>query len=92
LLESFDVPVLVNDSVDNGIEIHLMHLLRQQVHQIVHLADLIVLVQVMLAPLRKELLTNKDDEVAEVRVACQLLVLPRMHHASLDLVRQWTYH
>jgi hypothetical protein len=57
LFETFEIPVLIDDSMNNSGEENLVCLLAQQVDQIMHLIDSIRIHSILLAPLRQELLT-----------------------------------
>ncbi len=51
LLETFEIPVLINDSMNNSREEDLLSLISKQVHQVMHLVDLLSIFKVLDTPL-----------------------------------------
>ena len=88
LAEALQIPVLVDDGVDDSREEHLVRLLSKKVNQVVHLVDGGLVAAVLLAPLRQDLLAEQEDEVAQVSVGCEILVLACILETGLDLVEQ----
>ena len=78
--------------MDDSGEEDLLSLVSEKVHQVMHVVDLFVVTLVPLAPLREELLTQKEDEVSDVFVVGKIDVLPGVLEAHLDLVHEWTAH
>jgi hypothetical protein len=71
-LESFHVPILVDDLVDHaGLE-NLMSLVGKQVHQVVHVVDGLSILHVFAAPLGQQLLSHQENKVFHVGVLSQL--------------------
>ena len=80
LLEALKVPVLVDDGVNDGIVKDLMSLLRQQEHQVVHRVDSVSILQVVLAPLWEELLSDQSDQIFQVSILSQFPILSGIHN------------
>ena len=74
---------------DPGLE-DLVRLVREEVHQVVHVIDGLRVLHVLAAPLRQQLLAEGEDKVPEVGVARELTTLPRELDAHLDLVAHWS--
>ena len=68
----------------------MLGLVSEQVHQVVHGVNLLEVVLVPGAPLRKKLLTEQVDQVANVLVVGKVDVLSRVVEAHFDLVDEWT--
>jgi hypothetical protein len=58
----------------------------------VHLVDFITSVEVLFAPLRKNLFTNQVYEILNVCVSRQLKVFLWMLEAQFDSVEDWSAH
>ena len=81
---------MINDLVDDpGLE-DLVRLVREQVHQVVHVVDGLRVLHVLAAPLRQQLLAESEDEVPEVGIAGELTTLPWSLDAHLNLVAHWS--
>ena len=92
LLEALEVPVLINDSMDDSREEDLLGLVGEQVHQVVHLVDGLEVRAVFLAPLRKDLLADQVYQILDVLVVGQVHVLPRVLEADFDFVHKRATH
>ena len=92
LLETFQIPVLINDSMNDSREEDLLSLVSEQVHQVMHLVNLLTTLEVLDTPLRQQLLTKQKDQIFNVFVACQVAVLLWVLEAHLDLVHQGAAH
>jgi hypothetical protein len=58
LLEALEVPVLIDDGVDNAGEEDLLGLVGEEVHEIVQKVDLVKILRIAVAPLGEELLAE----------------------------------
>ena len=56
LLEAFKVPVLIDTGVDNARVEHLLGLLGEEIAQVLHIVDLVVVLQVLSHKVREKLL------------------------------------
>ena len=65
-LESFQVPVLVDDLVDDSSLEHLVNFVSEKIQQVVHVVDGLSVRHIFAAPLGKQLLTQNEDEVFDV--------------------------
>lgn len=74
---SLKVPVLVDDLMDNTSLEHLVCLVYEQIHEIVHIIDLLSILHVFSAVLRQKLLSQKSDEVSHIVVLSKFDVLLR---------------
>ena len=92
LLEALQVPVLIDDCVDNAREEYLLRFVCKQIHQVVHLVDGLEVGHVLLAPLRQELLTEKIHQILDVLVVGEVDVLAWVRETHLDLVHQRSTH
>lgn len=88
LLEALEVPVLVDDGVNNARKEDLLSLVGKKVHEVVHRVNLLEVVLVVLAPLRQKLLSKQEDQVADVLVVREVNVLARVLEAYLDFVHE----
>ena len=90
LLEALEIPVLVDNGVNNsGVE-DLLSFVGEQVHQVVHLVDCLGIFDVLLAPLWKQLLTDEENQILDVFVPGEVLVLSGVLQGHLDFVHQWS--
>ena len=85
-LESLQVPVLVNASVNDSRVEHLLGLQRQKIAQVVHLVKLSVVCEVFADIVGKELLGKQVDSVCEF--CGQFFVLLGANEAKFDLVHK----
>ena len=92
LLETLEVPILVDDCVDNSREEDLLSFVGEEVHETVHLVDCLAVSDVFHAPLRQKLLTNQEDEVSDVGIVGEVHVLSWVLEAYLHLVHQGAAH
>jgi hypothetical protein len=65
-LESLEVPVLVNDLVDDSSLEHLHSLVGEEVDKVVHGVQFFMVIHVLSAPLGQELLTDHEHKVSEL--------------------------
>lgn len=92
LFETLEIPVLIDDGVnDSGVE-DLLSLVGEQVHQVVHLVDRLGIFDVLLAPLWKQLLTDEENQILDIFVTGEVLILSGVLKGHLDLVHQWSAH
>lgn len=92
LLEALEIPVLVDDGVNNsGVE-DLLSLVGEQVHEVVHLVDCLSIFDVLLAPLWKQLLTDEENQVFDILVTGEVLILSGVLKGHLDLVHEGSAH
>ena len=85
--ETLQVPVLVDDLVDDsGLE-HLLYLVSEQEHQVVQLRNLAVVFNVLGAVLRDQLLEQQVHKRFEVLVCGHLQVLLGKLDSQLHSVR-----
>jgi len=90
--ESFEVPVLIDDLVDDsGLE-YLARFVGEKEHEVVHFVELFLVAHVLLAPLRQNLLSDQKDEVSDVCVLSYIPILLWMLKAHLDSVENWPAH
>ena len=68
LLESFEIPVLINDSMDDSREENLLGLVSEKIHEVVHLIDGLKVTHILLAPLREKLLADQENKHLDVLV------------------------
>ena len=92
LLESFEIPVLINDCMDHSCEENLLRFVSKQIHEVMHFVDLIKVSHVLLAPLGKQLLTKKEHQVLDILVVGEVDVLSGVGKAHLDLIHQGPAH
>ena len=83
---------MVDDGVDDSREKDLLGLVGEEVHEAVHLVDGLQVVFELLAPLRKQLLSDQEDQVANVLVVGEIHVLLGVLEAHLDLVHERAAH
>jgi hypothetical protein len=90
--ESLEVPVLVNDLVDDsGLE-DLMNFVSEKIHKVMHIIDRLCILHVFAAPLRQQLFSQQEDEVLHVRVLSELNALLGELKAHLNFVEHWPQH
>ena len=92
LLESFKIPILIDDGVNDSREKDLLGLVCKKIHQIVHFVNLLWVTHVSLAPLWEELLANEEHQVLDVLVVGQIHVLAGILESHLNLIHQWSAH
>ena len=90
--ESLEVPVLVDDLVDDsGLE-HLMDFVSEKIHKVMHIIDRLRILHVFAAPLGQQLLSQQEDEVLHVWVLSELDALLGEFQAHLDFIEHWPQH
>ena len=92
LLETLEVPVLVDDGVDDARKENLLRFVGKQIHQVMHLVDALKILNVLLAPLWQQLLTEQVNKVLNILVIGKINVLARVCKAHLDLVHERSAH
>jgi hypothetical protein len=91
-LESLEVPVLVNDLVDDsGLE-YLVDFVSEKIHKVMHIVDSLCIFHVFAAPLGKQLLSHQENKVLHVGVQSELNALLGELQAHLDFVKHWPEH
>ena len=58
LLEAFEIPILIDNGVDNSGEENLLGLVSEKIHEVVHLVNGLKVTHVFLTPLREKLLSD----------------------------------
>jgi hypothetical protein len=91
-LKALQIPVLVDDLVDDSSLKYLMCLVCKQENKIVHCLQLFAVLHVLGAPGWQELLTKAKDELSESLMACELKALLRVVEAHFDSVEDWSAH
>lgn len=84
--ESLEIPVLIDDLVDDARLEHLVRFVCKQIHEIVHLVDGLCVADVLAAPLRQQLLAECENEVPEVGIRGQLNAFSWRLHTEFDFV------
>jgi len=92
LLESLEIPVLVDDSVNHAREEDLLGLVGEKIHKVVHLVDCLLVTHVLLAPLGQQLLSDQEDQIFDVFVVSQIHVLSWVLESHLDFVHKRSAH
>ena len=90
LLETLHIPVLVDRSVDDVRSKNLLSFMRQKEHKIVNRVDLFVVVFILAAEFRENLLTQKTNGWHEGLT--EVLVLLGVEHAALNFVDEWAWN
>lgn len=92
LFETLEVPVLIDDGVDDTREENLLRFVSEQIHQVVHLVNCLKVQHVLLAPLGQQLFTKQIHKVLDILVVRQVHVLAWVRKAHLYLVHQRAAH
>lgn len=90
--ESFEVPILVDDLMDDACLEDLVALVGEEEYEVVHVVYGLGIFHVMAAPLGQHLLAKKVDEVLEIGVLGEFYVLSGVLKAHLDLVHDARSH
>lgn len=86
LFETFKVPVLVDDGVDDPGEEDLLGLVSKQEDKVVHLVDELEVLSIFNTPLGQNLFTNQVNQVSDVLVGSKVSVFLGVLETDLDLV------
>lgn len=92
LLESFEVPILIDNSVNNSWKEDLLSFVSEKIHKVVHLIDGFKVTHILLTPLRKKLLSNQEDKHLDIFVVCKINVLLWIFEGHFDFVHQRSAH
>ena len=78
--------------MNNSGKENLLGFVSKQIHQIVHLVNGFKVLSVFLAPLRKQLFTEKVDKILNVLVIGKVHIFPRVGETHFDFIHQRTAH
>ena len=89
---TFEIPVLVDYLLNDSCLENLVCFVNEKVHEVVHIVNYLGILNVFLAVLWQNLLSEHSNEKLNILVLCKLNVLFRELHAHFDLVVHWTEH
>jgi hypothetical protein len=90
--ETFQIPILIDDLMDNTSLENLMSFVSEKIHQVVHFIDECGVFHVLSAPSWQNLFTIQCDESIDVWILCKLNILFSKSHAHFNLVHHRAKH